>query len=223
MSSEDVLRAHFEARVERAARAGRARPGRRAAGPVGAIAVLRDFTPETFVASAVAFARGTAGARAASWYEDFTRTIFLAGDPRNLAERHPCEHLSPDGTIAWFGPAPLADREPLRRLLRPFRGPLGVAVPFGQEMRIGDGDAPGRGSALLEVPAAGMSVEDYLIDVNHLIAEAVLDGLLSGTGRLLVRHLPDDPGASARHDRIRVTADPHSPGGLRARAYLTVE
>nr|QEO73636.1 hypothetical protein [uncultured bacterium] len=115
----------------------------------------------------------------------------------------------------------MADYEGLRRLLRPFRGPLGVAVPFTQEISLGDGDVAGRG-ALLEVTATGMTVEDYLVNVNHLLAEATLDAVLTGTGRLLIRHLPRRPAPSAQYDRIRVTADPRSPGELCAQAFLSV-
>ncbi|MGP4029209.1 DUF6182 family protein [Actinomadura sp. 3N407] len=220
MLSQDDLRAHFE---ERIGRAGRALPDPRDAGRIGSVAVLRDFAPGTFVRSALAFARGTRGDRGAAWYGNFTRTIFLAGDPLNLAERHPCEHLSPDGNIAWYGPGPLAGYDALRRLLRPFQGPLGVAVPFAQQIPVAGGNAAGSGGALLEVSAAGLAVEDYLINVNHLVAEAVLDGLLCGTGRLLIRHVPHEPYRSAGYDRIRVTADPHVPGRFRAHARLSVE
>ncbi|MFD0690820.1 DUF6182 family protein [Actinomadura fibrosa] len=228
MLSQDELRARFE---ERVVRAGRMPPDPRDAGRVGAVAVLRDFSPGTFARSAVAFAReargtrgmrGTRGDWAAAWYAGFTRTIFLAGDPRNLLERHPCRHLDPDGDIAWYGPGPLADHGALRRLLRPFQGPLGVAVPFVQEIPLDGGEAAGSGLALLEVSAAGLPVEDYLVNVNHLLAEAVLDGLLDGTGRLLIRHVAHEPDPPAGYDRIRVTADPRTPGRLRAHACLRV-
>jgi hypothetical protein len=219
MLSQDELRAHFERRI---GRVGRVLPDPRDAGRIGAVAVLRDFAPGTFVRSALAFARAADGDRAAAWYGNFTRTIFLAGDPRNLAERHPCAHLSPDGNVAWYGPGPLADHDALRRLLRPFRGPRGVAVPFAQEIPVADGDRAGSGSALLEVSAAGLAVEDYLINVNHLVAEAVLDGLLGGTGRLLIRHVPHEPDPPAGYDRIRVSPDPDVPGRYRAHACLSV-
>ncbi|WP_433325309.1 DUF6182 family protein [Spirillospora sp. CA-294931] len=206
--SQDVLRAHFEARVARA--------GSRPAGDYGAVAVLRDFDPATFAGAAAGFARATAGDRRAAWYGAFTRTIFLAGDPANLAERFPRRHLSPGGSVAWYGPGPLADLRTLRRLLRPFRGPLGVPVPFAHEIDLPGG---GHGRAVLSVLGAGMAVEDYLVDVNHLVAEAEFDGLLDGVGRLLVRHLPDATDPPARPDRLRVTAD---LGQFRARAYLSV-
>ncbi|GAA2637753.1 DUF6182 family protein [Actinomadura fulvescens] len=217
MPSQDVLRTQFEARI---ARVGQARPTPSTARHIGAIAVLRDFDAGAFVSSALAFARTLDQRQAAIWYGSFTRTIFLAGDPRNLTERHPCAYASPDGDVAWYGPGPLAEYASLRRLLRPWRGSRGVPVPFTQEISIAGQDAAGR--ARLDVPAMDLTVEDYLVNVNHLVVEAALDGLLAGVGRLVIRHLPAQPGRSGDHERIRVVRDPLSPQRLRAYAFLSV-
>ncbi|GAA4904274.1 hypothetical protein HD597_003370 [Nonomuraea thailandensis] len=211
-----TLRAHLEARL---ARVRDARPtGPRTTRDVGVIAVLRAFDPATFAADAYRFAATLPDARGRPWYAAFTRTIFLAGDPRNLADRHPFDHLSPDGSIAWYAPAPLSSREGLRRLLRPFRGLRGLTAPLTEEVPLGNGNTTAR----LDVPVAGLPLEDYLVHVNHLIAEAALDGLLPGTGRLLLRHLPAAPPPAAHYTRIRVVPDPGSPARLRACAYLTL-
>ncbi|WP_242902304.1 DUF6182 family protein [Actinomadura terrae] len=214
--SREVLGAAWDARMERVRLA-----SRELRGPLprtAAVAVLREFTPRAFLGSAVAFARGLPPARRAAWYASYSRTIFLAGDPGNLAGRHPCDHLSGDGSIAWYDPAPMTEREGLRRLLRPFRGPVGIVGPAEEELPIGEGD----GVARLDVPVADLSVEDYLVNVNHLLAEAVMDGLLTGVGRLLVRHLPRDSEVPARCDRIRVSVGDGTAGTLRAHAYLTL-
>ncbi|MUN39065.1 DUF6182 family protein [Actinomadura litoris] len=213
----DALGAEWDARLERVRLASRAVRGHLPR--TAAVAVLRGFTPREFLGSAVAFAAGLPPDRRAAWYGSYSRTIFLAGDPRNLAGRHPCDHLSDDGSIGWYAPAPMADREGLRRLLRPFHGPLGVTGPTEEEIPVGEGG----GVARLEVPVADLPVEDYLVNVNHLLAEAAMDGLFTGIGRLLVRHLPRDPDERAiRWDRIRVSPDDRSAGTFRAHAYLAL-
>ncbi|MET7329812.1 DUF6182 family protein [Nonomuraea sp. NPDC005650] len=212
--AQDLLREHFDARM---ARVRRVRPPQSAHG-VGAIAVLRAFDPVTFAGSAYAFARDLIEPRGALWYAAFTRTIFLAGDPGNLLDRHPCDHLSADSSIAWYAPAPLPAREGLRRMLRPFRGPHGLASPLLREVPLAGAGAVAR----LDVPVATLTVEDYLIHVNHLIAEATLDGLLTGAGRLVIRHLPHHPDPATPYTRVRVSPDPLSPDRLRAYAYLSL-
>jgi hypothetical protein len=214
--SQEVLRAHLDARIARIRRAVPAHP--HATHGIGVIAVLREFDPATFAASAYSFARGIPQPQRAPWYANFTRTIFLAGDPGNLVERHPFDRVSADGSIAWYGPAPLAAREGLRRLLRPFRGPRGLTAPLTQEIRLADTGTVAR----LDVPVAALKIEDYLVHVNHLIAEAALDGLFTGIDRLLIRHLPHHPDPGAPRDRIRVAPDHLSPRRLRAYAYLSL-
>jgi hypothetical protein len=58
------------------------------------------------------------------------------------------------------------------------------------------------------------------LTVNHIVAEGVLDGLLTAGHRLLlerVPRLPDDPGPC---DLLRVMPDPDDSGRLRAYAGL---
>ncbi|MFC4114329.1 DUF6182 family protein [Nonomuraea zeae] len=211
-----TLRAHLEARLARVRAAQPTYP--RTTRDIGVIAVLRAFDPATFAAAAYHFAAALPDSRSRPWYAAFTRTIFLAGDPRNLADRHPFDHVSPDGSIAWYAPAPLTSREGLRRLLRPLRGPRGLTAPLTQEVPLGNGNAVAR----LDVPVTGLPIEDYLVHVNHVIAEATLDGLLTGRGHLLLHHLPAPPPPAAHNARIRVVPDPGPPIRLRAHAYLTL-
>ncbi|MEV5896440.1 DUF6182 family protein [Nonomuraea fuscirosea] len=220
-----LLRIHLDARL---ARVRQARSLHRThddypvpAPDTGVIAVLRTFDPATFVTSAHAFASALPPSRSAPWYAAWTRTIFLAGDPANLATRHPFDHVSPDGSIAWYAPAPLPSREGLRRLLRPFRGPRALPAPRTQQIPLPNGPATPM-TARLDIPVTALPVEAYLIHVNHLIAEATLDGLLTKVTHLRLTHVPHPPDPTTSHTRIRVTPDPTPADRLRPHAYLTV-
>ncbi|WP_067460154.1 DUF6182 family protein [Actinomadura macra] len=189
---------------------------------IGAIAVLRDFTPAEFAGSAVAFADRMPPQQRALWYGSFTRTVFLAGDPRNLAARFRHVHLSEDESIAWYGPGPLADYLPLRRLLRPIRGTTDPGWVGALHVSLNEAQA-GRGQvAHLRVAVQDLTLQDYLVHVNHTLAEAVLDGLLTTVDVLEIEHvaqLPDDPGP---YHALRVSSDPRSPDRLRAYASLSL-
>ncbi len=222
---QHLLRTHLDARLARVRHARSLRttlddpPA--PAQNTGVIAVLRTFDPATFITSAHAFASALPQSRSAPWYAAFTRTIFLAGDPANLATRHPFDHLSPDGSIAWYAPAPLSSREGLRRLLRPFRGPHALPAPRTQQIRLPNQPATPT-TAHLDIPVTALPIEAYLIHVNHLIAEATLDGLLAKVTHLRLNHLPHPPDPATSHTRIRVTPDPTAPDHLRPHAYLTL-
>ncbi|MFD0689989.1 DUF6182 family protein [Actinomadura fibrosa] len=211
MLDQETLRATLSDRITRARRA-----APQGGTGVAAIAVLRDLAPCAFAASAVAFAARMAPRTRALWYRDFTRTIFLAGDPHNLAARFRPDHLAEDESIAWYDPAPPGDRKPLRRMLRPVQGritwPDALDVPLTPS---------GRTVARLRVAVQDLTLQDYLVHVNHTLAEAVLDGLLPTDGALAIEHvphLPDDPGP---WQALRVSTDPRDPGRLRAYAALS--
>ena len=59
--------------------------------------------------------------------------------------------------------------------------------------------------------------------VNHVLAEAVLDGLIAPGDHLVVRQVPRIVGLPARLATVRVTTEKHLPGRLKAAAGLTEE
>ncbi|QXJ22252.1 hypothetical protein AGRA3207_003226 [Actinomadura graeca] len=190
---------------------------------IGAVAVLRDFTPAGFAGSAVAFAGRLSPRERALWYGSFTRTVFLAGDPRNLAERFRPAHVSEDGAIAWYGPGPLAEHATLRRLLRPVRGTTDPGWAGALHVALSEAQPTSGKVARLRVAVRDMTLPDYLVHVNHTLAEAVLDGLLTAADVLEIEHvphLPDDPGP---YEALRVSSDPLRPGSLRAYAALSLD
>lgn len=158
------------------------------------------------------FARGIEAGAARAWRAEFTRTIFLAGSPRNLAGRYRFDHICPNGQMAWLGPAPPEASQSLRRLLKLFAGPSGLP-PLGP-VEIGKGRPRD-----LYVATAGVSTAETLIHLNHLLVEAVIDGVLAPGDCLTVRQVPRLAGLDARLTRIRVAFE--RPSLLRAYAALT--
>ncbi|WP_330272830.1 DUF6182 family protein [Lentzea sp. NBC_00516] len=186
---------------------------------VAAIAVLREFDPATFARSVVEFASGVNGEPRGAWFGAFTRTLFLAGNPANLVDRFPCDHLAEDGSIAWFGPAPAARTTGLRRLLKKFDGARELALPPVVPI-----DLPGTGAGTehrLQVATAGVTMADYLVHVNHVLAEAVLTRVIRPGDRLTLSHVPRLGTATAPYSVLRVHLDTADRTRLRAYAHLT--
>jgi hypothetical protein len=190
-------------------------------GPV-AVSVLARFEPASWIRGTCGFAMGLTGEQAAAWRPSFTRTIFLAGNPANLAGRFGFAHVAEDGSAAWTAPAAQAATDTLRRLLKLFEGAAGL--PCREELLVrlpGLGTDPVR--RVLYLTTAGMTVADSLVHLNHLLVEAVLDGLLRPGDELLVRQVPRLVGVCERFDALRIGPDPAGVERLRAFAGLTGE
>jgi hypothetical protein len=184
-------------------------------------AVLPRLDPAAVAASAAAFTLGLDHGRAARWRRAFTRTVFLTGNPANLRHRFAFDHVSDCGRVAWIGPCPPAELTALRRLL-PLVAPAPLPdLPAGIELTLpGGGPAPGPTPRrrVLCVATAGTGVADYLVHLNHVVAEAVLDGHLRGGDRLTLTHAPRLTRGS--YDVLRVHADTADDTRLRAYAGL---
>ena len=149
--------------------------------------VVADLDPIAFLRGAADFALGIPGDLRDGWYRTFTRTVFLAGRPTSVALRHPHRHLTPTADLAWYGPAPRRRLDPLSRLLRAFQGPAPVAAPAGPLSVPVAGPSSGH---VVDVALAtgGVSNGAYLVHAHHLIAEAVLRGLVGPGDTLRVEH-----------------------------------
>jgi hypothetical protein len=190
-------------------------------GPV-AVSVLARFEPASWIRGTCAFAMGLTGAQVPAWRRSFTRTIFLAGNPANLADRFDFAHVAEDSSAAWTAPSAHAATDTLRRLLKLFEGT--ADLPAWDELLVrlpGRGDQPVRRA--LYLTTAGMTVADSLVHLNHLLVEAVLDGLLRPGDELLVRQVPRLVGIGERFDALRIGPDPAGVDRLRAFAGLTGE
>ncbi|MGJ7416627.1 DUF6182 family protein [Streptomyces cinereoruber] len=195
------------------------------AGGVLAVVVVDRFRLPEWVAETCRFALSVPRERAEPWRRAFTRTVFLAGRPGNLTERFAFDHVAEDGSTAWCGPAPGAATTALRRILKTFSGTreLSAWTPVTVEVPAPDGTVRPPVHRDLYVATARVTVSELLVQVNHLVVEAVLDGLIAPGDRLTLRPVPRLTGTTVPFATLRVDADPHAPSGLRAYAGLTEE
>jgi len=190
-------------------------------GGTAVIAVVRRFELAAWVRGTVAFAARLDRDRAEDWRRSFTKTVFLAGNPANLADRFAFEHVDATGSLAWTAPAPTSAHLPLRQLLRAFAG--GRELGGGADVVIDlPGPAPGR-HRVLHVAGGGLPVAKVMVHLNHLLVEAVSDGVLAPGDRLTVRRVPRLLGVPGPFDALRVGVDPADPGRLHALMSLTTE
>lgn len=176
-------------------------------GGTAVVCVVRRFDLAALVQGARDFAAGLAPEERPAWRHSFTRTLFLAGNPANLAGRFRFSHVTPD--LAWTPPSTMDSLGPLRRLLKTFEGPRRLSASPGE----GDGHE-------LYVATAGVSVARSLVHLNHLLTEAVFDGVLGPDDPVSVRPVPWLGGAPGPFDALRIAGDPAAPGRLRAYAAL---
>ncbi len=186
------------------------------------VSVVREFAPAAWIRGTVAFAAGLHPAEAAAWRTAFTRTYFLAGNPANLRDRFGFAHVAEDGCAAWIKPGEASSSRPLRRLLRLFDGPAPLPALARLNVVLPGRPPTGRSRALY-VTTAGATVARSLVHLNHLLVEAVFDGLVGPGDRLVVRQVPRLVGIAGPFAAIRIGADPANPGLLRAFAALTEE
>ncbi|MFJ1927970.1 DUF6182 family protein [Streptomyces sp. NPDC088131] len=193
---------------------------------VQAVVVLRACDLDTWIAETCLFALALAEEPAAAWRRSFTRTVFLAGNPRNLAGRFAFDHVAADGSAAWCAPAPAAATVGLRRLLKTFSASAPLEVRPPRTIRI-PGRPEGRGtsgvSRDLYVSTAGVRVPQALVHLGHLLVEAVMDGLIGPGDRLTLRCVTRVTGVAAPLSKLRVDFDPTHPSQLRAFAGLSEE
>jgi hypothetical protein len=203
---------------------------------LSAFAVLRELDPAGVAGAVAAFTAGLPAGARSRWRQAFTRTVFLTGNPANLADRFTFDHVAEDGAVALTGPHEPAAVLGLRRLL-----PLVVdgdlpPLPSGDTVRVPGRPPAGRPahSWRVTVATAGVGTAGYLVHLGHVVAEAVLDGHIHPGDRLLLRHVPRllrEDAVTLRAGEaatlpvgdavtLRVHADRHDPTRLRAYAAV---
>ncbi|MFI1801255.1 DUF6182 family protein [Streptomyces sp. NPDC020379] len=191
-----------------------------------AVCVISRFDLPHWVRETCRFALSVPPERHEAWQHAFTRTVFLSGRPDNLRERFTFDHIAPDGSAAWLGPAPEASTAALRRLLKVFNGPRALGSWQPTTVEIPPADGPGGRPPVhreLYVATASVTVARLLVQLNHLLAEAVMDGLIAPGDRLTLRSVPRLAGLPGPFAALRVDTDSHRPDALQAYAALTGE
>jgi hypothetical protein len=189
-------------------------------GGTAAVSVIARFDLASWIRGTCAFAMRLPAEHVPAWRRSFTRTIFLAGNPANLADRFAFVHVDEDRSVAWTAPAPSSASYTLRRLLKLFEGAAALPVRSEFVVRL-PGARTGSGRRVLYVTTAGMSISDSVVHLNHLLVEAVLDGQLGPGDELLVRQVPRLAGIGERFDALRIGPDPTNVERLRAFGGLT--
>ncbi|MEZ0072042.1 DUF6182 family protein [Planotetraspora sp. GP83] len=190
---------------------------------VAAVCVVRSVDLPEWVRETCLFALSLDEATARAWRRSFTRTVFLAGQPGNLRERFTFTRVATDGSVAWLGPAPAAATRTLRRLLKTFVAdrPVTASPSVTVELPAPDGAARPAVHRDLYLAVSGHTVGGTLVQLNHLLVEAVQDGLITSGDRLTLRRVPQLNGLRAPVAAMRVDIDHDRPDRLRAYAALT--
>ncbi|WP_413803396.1 DUF6182 family protein [Streptomyces iranensis] len=200
--------------------------------------VLRRFEPRIYAESVLGYALSLPDTLREAWLRAYTRTVFLTGNPANLATRFDFHHISRDGSMAWTAPDDSGERSPLRRLLRLFPTaeppalPARLEVPAAVPPPEGDAHAPVRRARLYAVTTR-VSLAAYLVHVHHVLAEAVITKLIDEHTELAIHHVPQLDPSDGPFDMLRVVPDTDAdtsgdgpetagPGRLRACAGLAV-
>ncbi|BFV55546.1 hypothetical protein KCMC57_up06500 [Kitasatospora sp. CMC57] len=185
------------------------------------VAVVHHLDLAEWARETCEFAFGLDPADGARWRRSFTRAVFLAGNPANLRERFRFAHVAAGSTAAWTAPGPGTGATTLRRLLRLFDAPAGP--PARPDTLIQLPGPPTARHRDLYLATEGCSLAEALVHLNHVLVEAVLDGLLSPGDRLRLRQVPRLIGVATPFAALRVVAEPHHPDRLKAAAGLTEE
>ncbi|WP_406690562.1 DUF6182 family protein [Saccharopolyspora sp. ID03-671] len=195
-----------------------------------AVVVVSQLDLPQWVRETCTFALALAPETRDAWRSSFTRTVFLAGNPANLHERFTFDHVAGDGSLAWSGPAPGAATATLRRLLKTFEGghelttmPAATVTVPRPAIASCSGGFRSAVHRDLYIATARVTVAHALVHINHLLAEAVLDGLIQPCDRLTLRFVPRLNVLARQFAMLRVDTDVHRPDELQAYAGLTTE
>lgn len=184
--------------------------------PVSVFVALAGLDVPWFVRGAAEFALGLPPETASAWMRAYTRTVFVAGNPANLASRFSFRHMV--GGMGWIGPTDPRTQTGLRRLLRRFPGDAKLDLPGTLDVHIPG--APSTGATYdLCIPASG-TVCRFLVDVHHTVAEAILRHILRPGDRLRLRQLPSLDLVAGDPVYARVLPDTDLHGGLRLLTWL---
>ncbi|GAA1170098.1 hypothetical protein F4556_000603 [Kitasatospora gansuensis] len=185
------------------------------------VAVVHRLELAEWARATCEFAFALDPAAGARWRRSFTRTVFLAGNPANLRERFRFAHVAAGSTAAWTAPGPGSSATTLRRLLKLLDAPAGP--PARPDTLIQLPGPPTARHRDLYLATEGCTLAEALVHLNHVLVEAVLDGLLSPGDRLTLRQVPRLIGISTPFAALRVVTEPHHPDRLKAAAGLTEE
>jgi hypothetical protein len=187
------------------------------------LVILRAFDLLTFLDGTLTFTSSLPEDVLRGWYHSFTRTIFLVGDPRNLAQRFSFAHVTQDRSVAWTRPAPQHVYTGLRRLLKLFDASALPKLPKRIECSVPGNQTRSAIRRRLYFNFKGLSLEEYLIHLNHTLCESVFRGVLHPGDALELIHVEAFHDPVEPYDYLRVHADQADSSRFKVFAYLTRE
>ncbi|MET7550933.1 DUF6182 family protein [Streptomyces sp. NPDC005500] len=218
MFTQTHLRSALEARIQRA---GAHRD------EAAAIAVIHSFDLEEFSRSLLEFVYKLSHVERELWLADFTRTLFLAGNPLNLAGRHPTTTLAPSCAMGWYAPASNARHRELRLLLRALEGELPASLQHTVITVPGTAPGPDEGAPIrkwrLAVDIREASLSRYLVHLTHTLAEAAITGTFRPGDQVRITHTTELAQPRRGFAYLRVHQDADNPDLLRAYTCLWEE
>ncbi|MFC8208793.1 DUF6182 family protein [[Kitasatospora] papulosa] len=158
-----------------------------APGELDVAVVVADLDVATFIIGVTDFALSLPDDQRDGWYRSFTRAVFLAGRPASASARHPYQHTTQSGDIAWYGPTRRGVLRPLSLLLRAFQGPAPIEAP-AEPLAVTVPGPPTGHKVDVAIAVGGVSTGAYLVHAHHLIAEAVLRRLVRPGDSLRIDH-----------------------------------
>jgi len=189
------------------------------------IVVLSNFEISAYVNNCLIFLSKLTEHALIDWYHQFTTTIFLIGNIGKLASSVTFLHIAEDGSSGWCAPAsPLAWRQQTR-ILKQFKSmqTLGRHEYSINTSAYCDSASSNGVSSVLQIAVRGLTLNQYLIHLNHAICEIYIMGLLKTTTTLIIKNVEDIVEVTETPHYVRVHIDSEIPDQLRAYALLSIE
>ncbi|WP_230646896.1 DUF6182 family protein [Bradyrhizobium sp. Leaf401] len=186
-----------------------------------ALVVLRDFNPKAFGESCLKFACGLDLNIKREWFRNFTRTLFLVGNPLKLRYRFRFDQISDDGSIGWISSS-VPSSSPLPRLLKSFHVDPSPVPSLELDLDV-PGETGQRKTWLVYLDTAELNVSQCLVHLNHILAESVITGLFRAGDRICVRPVMGLVECSTRFVSMRVHFDVRDRNRLRGYAGVAQE
>jgi|LGOV01.1.fsa_nt_gb hypothetical protein len=180
--------------------------------------VLKDFDTSNYIIDTVKFLQKLSKDERSYWYNNFTPTIFLFGNPLKLKDRINFMHISEKNDIGWIAPS---NPDKLRggiRLLKlidfsniPFEWKKDIIIPFkkdGQPVQI-------------TIATGELTFQRYLIHLNHTICEGFITGVISEENVIHLNHVTVIYAIHKYANYVRVQRSEIDPDRLVAYSVIT--
>jgi len=190
-----------------------------------ATVILNNVDINSFVSNGLIFLAKQAPDVLINWYHQFTKTIFLIGNSNKLTSLINFSHVSDDGSLAWCSPVTPLQWRQQTRLLKQFQSTQTLnnnTYCIKTPLHDATGTLKHKTYTLL-IAVRGLTLNKYLVHLNHAICETYIMGLLRETGTLIINNVDDIVDIPEPAPYVRVHIDHETPTQLRAYAVLNID